>query len=401
MHTPSFKTKTITALVLSALALSVTASSDNDVNEIVEQAKTLRKGHPSIDEEWLRRATDGAKLLRGDALDLAEGVIDKHSKEQEVAEDKDRMNGYKYLVFVSYSLDENSLNEILKTVAGREDTAVVFRGVPDNMKIDEGMLKIQRLAIKINPVPNIILDPELFTQHNVNVVPTVVMRSSSDLSKSEISVKGIFDPAWLESQFKDGESGELGIKGPIELIAERDLIEVMKERVALVDWEAKKEAALKRFWTHQQFTELPVARKDKVRRIDPSVVVTGDIQTSTGEFVARAGDRVNPLNTRPFTQAYIVFDPLDKKQVERVKAVAAELKPNVAAVNFLVVQFDREAGWDSYTAISDDFDAPVYLLTSDVKERFQIEKVPSVITADKTHFIVTEKAIQEVEPSNE
>lgn len=400
MHIQSFKFKTISALAMSAIAFTAAANSV-DISELAEQAKLLRQGNKHVDVEWLQRAADSAKIMKGEALELANDVVGKHTKQQLAAEDQKRMSSFKFLVFVSYSLDDASLNDILTSIAGREDTAAVFRGVPENMKIDEGMRKIQLLAMKIDPVPNIILNPELFTQHNVKVVPTVVMRSDDNPDKAAISVKGLFDPAWLEKRFKAGETGDLGAKGPIEMIAERDLIEVMKERVALVDWEAKKTDALERFWGNQTFIQLPVARKDNVRRIDPTVIVTKDIVTSTGEFVAKAGDRVNPLNTRPLTQAYIVFDPLDKKQVERVKAVSAELKPTVAAVNYLVTQFDKENGWDSYTAISDALDAPIYLLTSDVKKRFQIEKVPTVITADKTHFIVTEKAIKSGDTTHE
>ena len=400
MHTQFFKLKALSALMVSVITFSAVA--DNyDLQGLAEQAKVYRKGNVNIDNEWLKRATDSASIMRGEALELAESVAKEQNKEHQAAEDKARMNGYKYLVFVSYSLNESALNEILTTVSGRSDTAVVFRGVPDGMKIDEGMLKIQRLAMKVNPVPNIILNPELFTQHNISVVPSMVMRSGVNLNESHVSVKGLFDPLWLEKRFAAGDSGDLGVKGPVEAIAERDLIEVMKERVAQVDWNAKKEGALKRYWNHQTFSELPVATTDRVRRIDPTVVVTSDIRTSTGEFVARAGDRVNPLNTRPFTQGYIVFDPLDKAQVAKVKELHKTLKPTVAKVNFLVTQFDRDLGWDSYTAISDELDAPVYLLTSDIRERFQIEKVPSVITGDKTHFIVKEWATQEVDISHD
>lgn len=391
--------KTVSALLMGALAFNTYANFATD--DLVEQAKILRKGNQHIDQDWLKRATEGARLVRGEALDLAENVVTEQTKEQAAAEDKQRMESFRFLVFVSYSLNEASLDEILRTIAGREDTAVVFRGVPNNMKIDEGMRKVQQLAMKIKPVPNIILNPELFTKHNVSVVPTVVMRSDEKPQNSVLSVKGIFDPSWLEKRFEHGEEGDLGVKGPIELIAERDLIEVMKERVAQVDWKAKKEAALKRFWSNQKFIDLPVAVKDSVRRIDPTVVVTSDIRTSAGEFVAKEGDRVNPLDTRPFTQAYIVFDPLDKRQVKRAKALAGELKPTVAAINYLVTQFDRDDGWASYEAISDELDAPVYLLTNDVQERFQVEKVPSVITADTTHFIISEKSIQKEDPSDE
>src|SRR5699024_9955194 len=141
-----------------------------------------------------------------------------------------------------------------------------------------------------------------------------------------------------------------------------------------------------------EFVSLEPAFKSRTRRVDASVIATGDIQTSTGEFVARAGDRVNPLDTRAFTQAIVIFDATSKKQVEKVQKNIDEIraKPGVQKVVYITTKLDAERGWDAYKDITEKFEAPVFVLTPDVRERFALEYVPSVITADSTHFIIDE-----------
>nr|MBG9386379.1 conjugal transfer protein TraW [Klebsiella pneumoniae] len=117
---------------------------------------------------------------------------------------------------------------------------------------------------------------------------------------------------WLAREVDNGEKGDLGVKGPVEKISEPDLIDVAKKRLANIDWEEKKKQAIERFWTKQNFNELPRAPKSRTREIDPSVMITSDISTPDGTVFAHAGDVINPLcdpkevckpGTRPFTQA--------------------------------------------------------------------------------------------------
>ncbi|MFC6674134.1 hypothetical protein [Marinobacterium aestuariivivens] len=183
-------------------------------------------------------------------------------------------------------------------------------------------------------------------------------------------------------------------------ISEPDLIELMKQRFAQIDWEEKKEAAIRNFWEQQSFRELPEAHKDRVREIDPTVYIAEDITAPDGTVIAKQGDLINPLDVAPFTQAVVVLDPLDEDQVVRVKDALPEIGkiPGVTRVTYIVTRLDREKGWDSYRSVTDAFDAPVFLLTPDVAQRFELEYVPSIITAQKGRFVVTELADRRNEP---
>ncbi len=100
-------------------------------------------------------------------------------------------------------------------------------------------------------------------------------------------VSGLSDPVWLAREVDNGEKGDLGVKGPVEKISEPDLIDVAKKRLANIDWEEKKKQAIERFWTKQNFNELPRAPKSRTREIDPSVMITSDISTPDGTVFSR------------------------------------------------------------------------------------------------------------------
>jgi len=174
----------------------------------------------------------------------------------------------------------------------------------------------------------------------------------------------------------------------------------MKKRFAKIDWEEQKRGAVKNFWNKQNFRELPEAHKDRVRELDPTVYISEDITAPDGTLIAKQGDLINPLDVAPFTQAVVVLDPLDEDQVARVKEALPRINqvPGVTRITYIVTRLDREEGWDSYTKTTDTFDAPVFLLTPDVAQRFELEYVPSIITAQGKRFVVEELADRRNEP---
>ncbi len=93
----------------------------------------------------------------------------------------------------------------------------------------------------------------------------------------------------------------------------------------------------------------------------------------------------------------VVFDPLDKKQIALVDKRLSELSSRYSKVTLIVTQFDKANGWESYKSVTDHYDAPVFKLTSDVVSRFNLENIPSIVTAENREFIVEELAIDEGE----
>ncbi|WP_429185543.1 TrbC family F-type conjugative pilus assembly protein [Aeromonas veronii] len=333
---------------------------------------------------------------------------DKTLKEMQRRQvEKGAYTDHRMLVFASHSLGTQGLDDLLTAVSGQPDAVIVFRGIPDGMNLGQGVKAIQDLAAKKEPVPNIIINPQLFKTHNVTSVPTIIMLDGEQLlgqpPKVVAQVSGLADPSWLTREVDSGKTGDLGVKGPVEGISEPDLIDVAKARLVKIDWAEKKKQAIARFWSKQKFNELPKATKTRTREVDPSVVVTKDIAAADGSVFARAGEVINPLcdlrmecqpGTRPFTQAVVVFDPQDKKQMALLSKELPKIRQEtgVQKVTFIATALDKEKGWDSYKSVSDQFDAPVYLLTPDLISRFELEHTPTVITAKHRKFIVRELA---------
>jgi len=365
---------------------------EEDAKAIVEMLAS-NSGKPFIDEmrKILRAYPEIYEINPNADEDLNRLAAERFG----IGEPPDDPKGTTTLIFVSRSL-EGDLKGIVEKAArsGRKDVVLVFRGVPEGQNINEGIMDLQRMAQSIEPMPAIIIDPNLFKLYDIKNVPTVVRAKSQ---RAQITpqgparrggelvakVEGLDNDEWLMNQINAGERGDLGLRGDVREISEPDLIEVMKQRAMAIDWEAKRRAAIQNAWKHQKFLSLPTATEDRIRTVDPTIVVEEDITDLAGNFIRRAGDRVNPLSIRPFDIPLLVFNPLSKDELERVdlflsrNRMAGRMQPILIAT-----QIDKDAGWDSYKKVTDHFDHHVFILTDEIQKTFKIEATPSYVTAD-------------------
>lgn len=305
-----------------------------------------------------------------------------------------------WLLFASRSLSDRGLDELLEAAAQTPNATVVLRGIPEGMTLGEGLKWIQCLAAKKKPIPYVILDPQLFRTYQITTVPTLILLKPSTAVNAPqpgqqlARVQGIYDPHWLHQQVASGSKGDFGVRGPVEAIQEPDLITVMQSRVMAIDWEQKKQAALSRFWQQPRFYELAAAPKKRHRTLDPTVIVTETIKIPSGRVIAAKGSRINPLKLRPFTQALVVFDPLKPNQQQLIRQALPAIRQasKVQSITYIATRFDREAGWDGYQKITEQLQAPVYLLTPDILERFELQYTPSIVTAEDQQFVIQELA---------
>jgi conjugal transfer pilus assembly protein TraW len=149
-----------------------------------------------------------------------------------------------------------------------------------------------------------------------------------------------------------------------------------------------REAAIGRYWQHAAFETLPAVTEARERLIDPTVTASADLVLPDGTPMIHAGDTVNPLEHLPFTQRLVIFDASDPRQVEtarRLGRTAGARRPL-----YLATALERARGWEGLRTVEDRLDEPVYLLTPDVRTRFALERVPSMVEARGRAFAVTE-----------
>lgn len=420
-----FKKSSVFLLVITALNTHSFASEDylNEASELVKGAENnsyslpkkeidrlkqleLNAGTPIEQIETRENFDDGTAILDS-AIKLVDELktTNKTLKElNQIAENKNLIKSYSSFIFISYSLGDQALSNILTLASKQPKTAVVMRGIPKDMNLGDGLMAIQNLAAKFDPIPNIIVDPTLFKEYNVNLVPTTIVLDEQR-KEEKGRVKGLLGTDWVYQQIKEGKGGDFGVKGQVAEIDEPDLVEEAQRRANNIDWNQKKKDAEARIWSNQNFYHLPTAFLDRTRYIDASVELTKDIQGSDGSYVGRAGDIVNPLDFRAWTQGIIVYNSQDQKQVDIVKRVAPELlkDSSIKSVMYITTDIDTDKGkgWDSYKKTTDDVNDQVYLLTPDMIERFDLQKTPSIITANKTHFIVKEIGVTQDEGSDQ
>lgn len=314
-------------------------------------------------------------------------------------EPKDPTENSTQLVFISLSLGEASIKQILDESADNKRTTLVLRGVPEGMKLMEGIAKIHALINTRKSVPSVIINPTLFKDYKIDRVPTVVLLDLVDTNKYKLKSKavGIYKPEWLINKYAENNKLDQGTVGPSREISEPDLIEVAKQRILDIDWNEKKRLAIKNVWKNQKFLNVERSSKYEVKVIDPTVVVTKDIKTPDGKVIVREGSRINPLDIRKFSQELIIFDATDKKQVDIAMAASAAIrKQNLnKRITFITTKINAEDGWKSFKKITDTLNSHVFVLSPDVAQRFEITAVPAIVKSEGNKFVVKTYSVEE------
>ena len=120
------------------------------------------------------------------------------------------------------------------------------------------------------------------------------------------------------------------------------------------------------------------------------------MRTPDGTLIHAAGTRINPLDIRPFLQRLVIIDPTQPWQLGLAKdQIKGHGKDQL--VTIILTSIPRDNGWDELQKIEHELGQPAYMLPSDVRERFDLQAVPSVVTADSKFFFIEEIAKSDVE----
>jgi conjugal transfer pilus assembly protein TraW len=292
------------------------------------------------------------------------------------------------VMFVSFSLGEPVLKGIFQEASGQDDVLLVFRGPKPRQKLPGFFADLKALLKDIDPLPNIVIDPIRFQKWEVTSVPEIVVEAQG---RALLRVKGVTSLDWVKSRQKAGRQGDLGRFGEVYDITEIDLLEAIKSRLATLDGPRLKQQAIARFWEKRQFEVLPESREDRDRLIDLTVTAPRDLMTPNGNLIIRAGHTVNPLDQMAFGLCLIVFDATQSTQLDAVKQLSC--RDQNARVLYLATQLSRQDGWEGLKNLETTLNAPVYLLTPDVRQRFQLLHVPAVVEQAGNRVVVRERKV--------
>ncbi|WGS85112.1 TrbC family F-type conjugative pilus assembly protein [Methylomonas sp. UP202] len=341
--------------------------------------------------EWLNGQTEPLDLKRQamQVFETAQSIQNSAlSIRTESSLSTNQSNNPLKLLFVSFSLGDAALKGIFEEAAGRDDVLLVFRGPKPGQKLPALMADLKRLLKGIDPLPNIVIDPTRFQRWSVAAVPDIVVEQDG---QSRLHVRGVSSLSWLDEQLKAGKQGDLGTLGDVSEIAEIDLLEEIKRRMAAIDWKKKQQQAIARFWDQQKFEVLPAAQDDRDRTVDLTITAPRDLIAPNGQLFIRAGQTVNPLDKMPFGFCLMVFDATVPAQVELIQRQSCQDKK--ARVLFLATALPRQDGWEHLKTLETRLQAPVYLLTPDVRSRFQLQQVPAIVEQAGNHLVVHERKV--------
>lgn len=301
----------------------------------------------------------------------------------------------KILVFYSFGHEplahmETIARELKDLGENAPGAEIVVRGLPEGLRTlgDLGRFYARVTEGFAKSRPGVRIDPVLFEKYAISQSPTVALERGGHLLAW---ARGWVSPSWLVGRVGEGSRGDLGLVGQTAEVVERDLIEEIKERLAGIDWEARKEKAWKGYWANHPeiYVNLPPATEARTRYVEPVRRVERDIKAPDGRVVALAGQQVNVLEMIPATYFLVIFDGSIPAQVTKARELAKGA--GRLRLKFITTHVaDPAHGWESFEDLEKQLGGPVFLLPRNMVEAFQLEKVPATVRAEGKRFRIDE-----------
>lgn len=138
-----------------------------------------------------------------------------------------------------------------------------------------------------------------------------------------------------------GRASDHGVVGQTFPIIETDLLSVIEQRLTKLqasggidrmnaEFARRAEAKVRRPTPVAGITPATQAR---VWAFDPTIVIEKDVKDQKGNYVARAGQTVNPLDFVAMHQALVFVDGDDKAQMEWATSQYSDLKAKIILVS--------------------------------------------------------------------
>ncbi|MDD3834814.1 MAG: chromosome segregation protein ParM [Sulfurimonas sp.] len=167
--------------------------------------------------------------------------------------------------------------------------------------------------------------------------------------------------------FQEGKSYDFAEKNAIADIQEhikKNEVNI-EANIAKSKIEQEKKA---RVWKPEQRT-LTVATKNKVFYPDMTYTVPEDIKDATGRIMYAKGFKFNPADYVQMQQEIVIIDATNKIELEWAKN-----NNYLDSAKYMLLLSDGNA-----LDIADEFKKPVYYLTKEIADKFQIKKTPTII----------------------
>lgn len=297
--------------------------------------------------------------------------------------------GTQILVFASKSMPNGDMRGLLEDAYRTPAMRVVFLGGEPRSGVAGLVNWLRRVGAGLSHLPAIEIDPPAFTKYHVRWVPeAVVVRDGKEVAH----VAGVYQPQWI-MRHATAKAGNLGSYGTLYRPVEVNMEAAIKARIAAFNWNAYVHSAVHDFWRDQVLPLVPHAKRPKTYLIDPTITITHNITLPNGTILARAGERVNPLQHMVFTLHMLVIDASSAPQRAFARTFIA-LHPDVQVVVMSTAVPSTSAhGWRTWARWSTAIHHRLTLYSQAYAQRFKIQGTPSIIEGDGRYLKVMQYAI--------
>lgn len=387
------------SLVLMLMALSSLANAaDPTVDEILKrssevlhgektEAKDVIKGTQRAevleDVDWLKGSNKDRKTATPSkqqtdtaqqrAWNQITGAVDSQPKAEQ-GPPRPKVPDNVMYVYISLSMPEETIKALFLQALGlKKDYSVIFllRGWeppgPNALVARLNALFPEKESLR--ELPNVQINPVLFTEQAVQEVPTFTTKSKKGEWVSVIGSTSILDAiSRVEGSKYLGE-----VIGPTFEIEEPNILELIQERITKFDWTDQVNKAKSRALTRKTTgSQLPTVEKDESYLVDLTIVNNGDLKGSTGEVFSKQGDSVNPFDYLSTQRRYVFFDGNDPNQLKQAIAWRSEhdYVTLITTLPFSTIESRKEA----IGALGQ----PVHEINQLLIKRFRLKAVPSI-----------------------
>lgn len=304
-----------------------------------------------------------------------------------------------YTIYISESMGEPLIKETLLSAKSALESGInvrlAIRGINPDETFGDAMRRNIDRAYKYGTDEVLIeIDPPSFDKNFVSRVPTIVREENGS---STDRIEGAIDALYLFNITKNlNRNGKQFINhndaGETFEISEQNMIEQLQAKAADIDWKEKAKQGLERYWEKKVYETLPPVRADSTRQFDPSMLINEDYYAE-GKLVFPKGTVLNPFDLAPIVTSYLIFNPTRKEELEfaRLQVIAFKNK----SLMLIATEFPRDDSLERAMELQDVVRGAIYLLDTQVRERFKVKATPTLITPNNItkSFTVIEKKV--------
>lgn len=318
---------------------------------------------------------------------------------------KSKMRAGTTYIAITANLTSAFIGQIIDRYKDNEDVILILKGPDKNDKVITDVFKrIIGTKSLNNNIANIQIFGGIFEKFNITKAPSMIKKRKNIF----FVAVGVSDNTWfnkkIDEYLKKNTNPKIGgvvnfnvDSGKSTKVSEISLREFLQQKMAKVDWDAQKENAVKNFWKKLDGEHLKAASADRERVVDLTVYIQKDVYhpTNKSKIIYHKGQAIKPNYSIPFNRAIIVFNPNLPKQIVFAEKQRDKYEKEGLKTILILDQLPKKNKKEFIFELMTKFNQKIYLLKKMLKNAYELEFTPSVITEENKKTYVREYDVED------